>query len=226
MDRDGTHRGQVACRGGARGRCADAEARGRGRPRHPRRAASGAPRGHSAPRCEAVQRADLRGRPGRPDRLRHRTGRGRPVRHLDGHARRRPLVHLAGTRPRAQARTARRPVVARRTAVRERRGLPAVRQGVGDRHPDRGDDRAARPAEERGSAGGGHLRPARQGPGAAARRRRRAGPAQRCDPRSRQARPCGAPAGRLHPGDGAARPRRSPPHQGGVEARGSRGGRA
>ncbi len=76
----------------------DAEARRRGGARDTRRAAFRAPRGHSAPRREAVERADLRRRPGRADRLRHRAGRGRPVDHLDRHAGGRPLEHLASGR--------------------------------------------------------------------------------------------------------------------------------
>ncbi len=219
VDRHGTHRGQVAGRGGARGRRPDAAAGGRGRPRHSRRAALGAPRGHPAPRREAVQRADLRGRPGRADRLRDRPGRGRPVGHLHRHARRRPLVHLAGAGPRAQAGTAGRPVVARRPAVRERGGLPAVRQGVRDRDPDRRDDRAARPAEERGPAGRGHLRAARPGPRAAARRRGCARPAQRRHQRPGEAGACGAAAGGRHPGDGSPQERGRCPAQGGAEVR-------
>ena len=67
-------------------------------------------------------------------------------------------------------------------------GVPAVRQGFGDRDADRGDDRAGRSAQERGAApGAGHLRAARQGPGAAARQRGRAQAAHRGAQRARSA---------------------------------------
>ena len=67
-------------------------------------------------------------------------------------------------------------------------GLPSVRQGLGDRDAHRGDDRAARPAEERGPAGGGHLRSAGEGSRHSASTTQVPGP---CSPRW-----CNAPASR------------------------------
>ena len=181
VDRHGAGRGQVAVRRDPRGRPAHPQARRRGRPGPPRRAEGRARRGHPAPRREAVERPDRReprpdgppGGPGGARRLRHRADRRRPLGHLHRHARRRPLVHLAGARPRPEAGPARRPVVARRAALRLGRGPPAVRQGLGDRHADRGDDRAGRADAARRAAGRGDHRAAGQGPGPAAGQRRR-----------------------------------------------------
>ena len=108
-----------------------------------------------------------------------------------------------GKRPGAD----RRPVVARRDALRRGRGQAAVRRGQRPGHADRRHLRPRPDAPRRGPAARGHPRPADQGPG----------PAHRHPDRPRAAHPGGRrPLDRSDAGarrsDGRSRPRR--PHRG------------
>ena len=146
----------------------------------------GAPRGHPAPRREAVQRADRPRTAGScsPTSASPRSRATRPSPRPACSSARPPTSRRsgpAGTSPGPPADL----WSLGGLLYASVEGVPAVRQGLRDRDADRGDDRAGGAAEERGPAGGRHLRPARQGPRAAARRRGRAGDAQRGDPRAR-----------------------------------------
>ena len=149
MDRDGIRAVALAAPGDHRRRPAAARAGRADRPRRAQRAEGRARRRGAAPRRQARQRAARRRRPGgahrlRPRRLRGRRRRGHPPR-ADPRARR-STSRRSG--PGTASPAGVRPVVARRHALRRRRGPLTVcalhHVCDADRPGDRGPDPATR----------------------------------------------------------------------------------
>ena len=122
-------------------------------------------RRRAAPRCQARQRAARQRRPGHADRLRARDVRGdHGAADPDRHRLRLAAVHRAGTRARRHLEPGRRHVVARRHALRRRRGPRALLPPEFLRDARRHGHRAARPAAARRRHGAGADRAAQPRP--------------------------------------------------------------
>ncbi len=162
MDRHGAGAVAVAVPVGSRSRPAPRRRGGPDRRRNRRRPVRRACVRHSAPRREALERADRNRRPGGSDRLRHRDPRQRLRTHRHWSTRN-PVIHVAGALDRRSGDARGRPVRSRRDPLFRCGGEAAVLPG--DLRRDGGGDPVPAPLADLpgGPAGRRPRRPAGQG---------------------------------------------------------------